>query len=128
MCEKSSTAMQVFTKKPPDSSEGRGQFMCDNQANFMAVNSLAKRSTPSSPARKGRRYLHTQRGSWPYRSRTQYPHPRTHFQQKYSPASLLLRFRESPLWSPRRFFLPRCTRTQAEYPRCRQNIRIRISL
>ena len=35
-----------FDKKPPDSSEGSGQFMCDNQANFMAVSSLAKRSTP----------------------------------------------------------------------------------
>lgn len=33
-------------KKPPDCSEGRGQRLCDNQANFMAVNSLAKRSTP----------------------------------------------------------------------------------
>ena len=33
-------------KKPPDFSGGRGQRLCDNQANFMAVNSLAKRSTP----------------------------------------------------------------------------------
>ena len=33
-------------KKPPDFSGGRGQSLCDNQANFMAVNSLAKRSTP----------------------------------------------------------------------------------
>ena len=37
---------QQILKKPPDCSEGRGRCLCDNQANFMAVNSLAKRLTP----------------------------------------------------------------------------------